>query len=112
MWIDFENFRALLKQTGFKVYRDKAPVNTPYPYIVYTHAFEKDKRASNKRLGNIKTFQVSIFTTETEKEINKLTNILDASLVPYASFDSIQGDENDDTVTNYFTYVDVMYDVK
>ncbi|MBC6300305.1 hypothetical protein [Listeria booriae] len=112
MWIDFDIFRELLKQTGLKVYRDKAPKNTAYPYIVYTHAFEKDKRASNKRLGNIKTFQVSIFTTETEKEVNKLTNILDAYQVPYTSFDSIAGDENDDTITNYFTYLDVMYHVE
>ncbi|EAC4521939.1 hypothetical protein AAU18_04445 [Listeria monocytogenes] len=109
MWIDFDTFRSLLKRTGVPVYRDKAVNNDNYPFIVYTHAFEKDKRASNKLIRNIKTFQVSLFTTGTEEEIKVLTNIFNTYPVAYASFRSISGDENDDTVTNFFTYVEVMY---
>ncbi|ECC0876435.1 hypothetical protein FM764_12360 [Listeria monocytogenes] len=109
MWIDFDTFRSLLKRTGVPVYRDKAVNNDNYPFIVYTHAFEKDKRASNKLIRNIKTFQVSLFTTGTEEEIKVLTNIFNTYPVAYSSFRSISGDENDDTVTNFFTYVEVMY---
>ncbi|EFR8994856.1 hypothetical protein H0276_001988 [Listeria monocytogenes] len=109
MWIDFETFRSLLKRTGIPIYRDKARNDEDYPFIVYTHAFEKDKRASNKLVRNIKTFQVSFFTTGTEEDINVLTNIFNAYPIGYAPFRSISGDENDDTVTNFFTYVEVIY---
>ncbi|TYV04637.1 hypothetical protein [Listeria monocytogenes] len=109
MWIDFETFRSLLKMTGVPVYRDLASKDANYPYIVYTHAFEKDKYSSNKLLRNIKTFQVSLFTTGTENDIKVLTTLLDENQVSYKSFSSLQGDENDNMVTNFFTYVDVIY---
>ncbi|EAC7998117.1 hypothetical protein [Listeria monocytogenes] len=112
MWIDFETFRSLLKRTGISVYRDRARKNEEYPYIVYTHAFEKDKRASNKLLRNIKTFQVSFYTAGTEKDIDILRDLLNANQISYLPFQSQLGDENDSRITNFFTYIDVVYDGK
>ncbi|EAG8700720.1 hypothetical protein CHT76_08400 [Listeria monocytogenes] len=108
MWTDFNTFRTALKNTGLTVYRDLASKDAEYPYIVYTHAFEKDRRVSNKLIQNVKTFQVSFFTTGTEKDIDVLTKVLNEKNILYKPFGSLQGDENDTLVTNFFTYIDVI----
>ena len=45
------------------------------------------------------------FTTGTEKDLTDLENALENAGISYADFVGIQGDENDDTVTNFYTYV-------
>lgn len=108
MSINFEQLRILLKSTLYPVYRDKAPKNTKFPYIVYSLISKSKKVASHTVYRHTAKYQVSLFTTGTEKDLEPIEKVLERDYVPYTDFVSIQGDENDDTVTNFFTQVVVI----
>ncbi|EHS8400504.1 hypothetical protein KWN51_002745, partial [Enterococcus faecalis] len=57
-------------------------------------------------------YQISFYTTGTEKDLIALENALEEAGIPYTDFVGIQGDENDDTVTNFYTYVRCIEDGK
>lgn len=99
---------AFLKKAGFSVYQDKANINTPYPYLVYSFVSEKHHTASNQISIHFHSYQLSLFTTGSASELKKLTDVLDENGLAYERFQSTQGDENDDTVTNFFTYFEVL----
>ena len=40
MLTDFETFKKALLDSGYKVFRDQAPKNTPYPYLIYSYIGE------------------------------------------------------------------------
>lgn len=105
MLINFQELRKRLKSTGLKVYRNKSPVGTPYPYIVYSYVSESRIFASSKEKVRLIQYQVSLFTKGTEKDLLPLESALRD--VPYTPFRGVLGDENDDTVTNFFTYVEL-----
>lgn len=110
MSINLEDLKALLKSYNSKVYRDKAPKNTKYPYIVYSNISIGKKKASGKIFRILPLYQISLFTDGTEKELMRLEKIL--SGIPHTDFSSIQGDENDETITNYYTKIRVVEDEK
>ncbi|WP_275781861.1 hypothetical protein [Latilactobacillus curvatus] len=51
-------------------------------------------------------YRVSLFTTGTERELIPFKK--EFSREQYESFTGVPGDENDDTVTNFTTFVDVV----
>ena len=110
MSISLEDLKVLLKSYTSKVYRDKAPKNTAYPYIVYSNISVGKKVASGKTIKLMPLYQVSLFTTGTETDLLPLESAL--SNVPHTDFMSIQGDENDDTVTNFFTQIRLIEDLE
>ncbi|WP_342080491.1 hypothetical protein [Enterococcus faecalis] len=110
MLTDFEKLRAALKTVGVPVTRDKAEKGTDYPYIVYSNVSKGKKMASSKVHRRLPYYQISFFTTGTEKDLTDLENALENAGIPYADFVGIQGDENDDTVTNFYTYVRCIED--
>ena len=89
MSISFEKLRATLKTVGVPVTRDKAEKGTDYPYIVYSNVSKGKKMASSKVHRRLPYYQISFFTTGTEKDLTDLENAL----------------ENAGTVTNFYTYV-------
>lgn len=105
MSINFQQLRTLLKSTNLKVYRDKGPTTSVYPFIVYSYISEDFKRASGSIYKRRLLYQVSLYTKGTEEEFNVITKKFNENKVPFSSIISIQGDENDDTVTNFFTNV-------
>lgn len=109
MSINIEQLRNILKAVNSKTYRGKAPPGVPYPYIVYSNISMGKKVASGKTIKLMPLYQISLFTTGTEEDLIDLEKAL--SRVPHTDFSSIQGDENDDTVTNFFTQVRVVEDV-
>lgn len=112
MSISFEKLRITLKSVGVPVTRDKAEKGTDYPYIVYSNVSQGKKMASSKVHRRMPYYQISIYTTGTEKDLIALENALEEAGIPYTDFVGIQGDENDDTVTNFYTYVRCIEDGK
>ncbi|EGO8565703.1 hypothetical protein L6060_001521 [Enterococcus faecalis] len=112
MSISFEKLRIALKSVGVPVTRDKAEKGTDYPYIVYSNVSQGKKMASSKVHRRMPYYQISFYTTGTEKDLIALENALEEAGIPYTDFVGIQGDENDDTVTNFYTYVRCIEDGK
>ncbi|HBC4465238.1 TPA: hypothetical protein KER80_002321 [Enterococcus faecalis] len=112
MSISFEKLRTALKSVGVPVTRDKAEKGTDYPYIVYSNVSQGKKMASSKVHRRMPYYQISFYTTGTEKDLIALENALEEAGIPYTDFVGIQGDENDDTVTNFYTYVRCIEDGK
>lgn len=110
MSINLEKLRELLKATKYPVFRDKAPKNQEYPYIVYSFISEDAKMASGRVFKYMPLYQVSLFTTGTEKDFRPIMKVLDANQVTTSGVMSIVGDENDDTVTNFFIQVRTIED--
>lgn len=110
MSINLEGLKTILKSTGYDVFRDKAAPNTKYPYIVYSFVSEDIKMAGSRVHKTLPLYQVSLFTTGTEAEFRQIIQAFDSERVPTTGVMSIIGDENDDTVTNYFVQVRVVED--
>lgn len=108
---NFANFKKAMESTGLSVTRDKAGKGTEYPYIVYSSISKGKKTASSKTFKRMPYYQVSLFTDGTEDDLKILEAAFDEYGISYGEFTGIQGDENDDTVTNYFTYVRLIEDV-
>lgn len=105
MQINFEQLRTLMKQSGLPVYRDEAPTTAKYPYIVYEFVNEQHKRASNKVLQDMPLYQIAVITNGTEKDYKPLKVVFNEAGVSYSQFDGMGYDENDDTITQFITYV-------
>ncbi|WP_367899807.1 hypothetical protein [Bacillus pseudomycoides] len=105
MQINFEQLRSLMKKSGIPVSRDSAPTNTDYPYIVYEFVNEQHKRASNKVLKSMPLYQVAVITNGTEADYEPLKADFNDAGVSYTQFEGMPYDENDDTITQFITYV-------
>lgn len=87
------------------VYRDGAPNNAQYPYIVYEFVNETHKRSSNKVVANMPLYQIAVITDGIESDIEPLKEVFNQYNVPYEMFEGYPYDENDDTIMQYITYV-------
>lgn len=105
MPINLEKLRAILKSTGINVYRDDAPSNANYPYIIYEFVNEQHKRASRKVFADMPLYQVAYITSGIESELSELKRVMNENCVEYASFTSAPYDENDLEITQFITYV-------
>lgn len=110
MSISFYELVKLLKSVNSQTYRGKAPPGVSYPYIVYSNISVGKKVASSKTRKLMPLYQISLFTTGTEKDLMLLEIALKG--IPHTDFNSIQGDENDDTVTNFYTQIRVVEDIE
>lgn len=107
MLITFDEFLTRLKFLG-KVWRDGAPRDAAYPYWIYTYTNTQRVIASNQTKQIIYEYQVSLFTLGTEKELLPFIKLFDGT--PFQDFRGLPGSENDDTVTNFYTYIEVVAD--
>ncbi|QWG81984.1 hypothetical protein [Bacillus mycoides] len=105
MQISFQELRDIMKKSGIPVFRDEAPTTAKYPYIVYEFVNEQHKRASSKVMKSMPLYQIAIITNGTEKDYEPLKAVFNDSSVSYSQFDGMGYDENDDTVTQFITYV-------
>lgn len=105
MQINFQQLREILKQPGLPVYRDSAPVTAEYPYIVYEFVNEIHKRTSNKVIKSLPLYQIAVITDGAEADYESLKEAFNKNHVPYEMFFGIPLDENDDTITQFITYV-------
>ncbi len=94
-----------MKATGIKVYRDSAPSNAKYPYIIYEFVNEPQRRASSKVFASMPLYQIAYITKGIESELETLKNAFNENQVSYDVFTGVPYDENDDTVTQFITYV-------
>ena len=101
---------TILNSTGLKVYRDKATSTAAYPFIVYSFVNRGKKYASGLVYKRLSEYQISLFSTGTEKELKVIEQVFENNNIRYLPFSSLQGDENDDTVTNFYTYVKMVED--
>lgn len=108
MSINFAELRTVLNSTDYPVFRDKAPKNTPFPYIVYSFVSESRKVVSGRTYKRLPYYQISFFTTGTENDLAQIQKAFDENNVRYSPFSATRGDENDDTVTNFYAYVRVI----
>lgn len=108
MSIKLEELKAALKASGYPLYRNQAPKNTAYPYLVYSYISEEYKHSGNRIIATFAHYQISLFTAGIETDLLPIKKELDNRKIPFAGFSSIQGDENDDTITNFFTEVKVF----
>lgn len=106
MLIDFKEFIARLKSLGLPVYRNQAVDDAKYPYWIYTPTTDETLYASGQHIEYLNEYQVSLFTLGVEKELFPFRK--EFKDMPYRNFSSLPGDENDDTVTNFYTYVKVI----
>lgn len=105
MSINLIGLKEVLDSTKIPYWRDKAPKNTEYPYIIYSFVSEDTKVASGKIFHTLPLYQVSLFTIGTEKDFRPILYAFSKAGVPTSSVMSVAGDENDDTVTNFFIKV-------
>lgn len=105
MPINFQQLRSIMKESGLPVYRDAAPVDAKYPYIEYEFVNETHKRASNNVILNMPLYQIAVVTNGIEADIQPLKNVFNKYGVSYSQFEAIPYDENDDTITQFITYV-------
>lgn len=105
MWISLSELVDIIKSLGLPVFRNKAPKNTKYPYYVFSFVGQTDKRASGRLYKSLPLYQISLFTTGTESDLVKIRKKFNEYQISFRGFQSIQGDENDETVTNFYTYV-------
>lgn len=112
MSIKLAELKSLLKATGIPTFRDLAPDRENLPYIIYSYISEDFKRASGSIYRRRILYQVSLFTKGTEEEFNIITKKLNENKVTFSPIMSIQGDQNDDTVNNFFTNVRCIEDVE
>ncbi|MFK4886323.1 hypothetical protein ACI1UN_04340 [Lactococcus petauri] len=110
MSISFSELIKLLKSVNTQTFRGKAPPGVSYPYIIYSNIAMGKKVASSKTAKLMPLYQISLFTKGTEKDLIPLEKVL--SKVPHTDFYVIQGDENDDTVTNFYTQIRVVEDIE
>lgn len=103
--VTFEQLQTILKSTGINVYRDKAPSDAELPYIIYQFVNEQHKRASNKILADMPLYQIAYITAGIEDELEVLKEKLDEKKVPYERFEAMPYDEDDETITQFVTYV-------
>lgn len=108
MLISFNEMRTRLKALGLPVYRDLAPKDTPLPYFVYSYVNEKVIRSSNLAQKYIQEYQVSLFTSGTEKELKPFK--LAFKDVSYEPIVMQVEDENDTIINHFYTYMEVMAD--
>ena len=105
MQISFPELRDIMKKSGIPVSRDSAPTTASYPYIVYEFVNEQQKRASNKVIKDMPLYQIAVITNGTEKDYEPLKVVFNEAGVSYSQFDGMGYDENDDTITQFITYV-------
>lgn len=105
MQISFQELRDIMKKSGIPVYRDSAPTTASYPYIVYEFVNEQHKRASSKVMKSMPLYQIAVITDGTEKDYEPLKAVFNEAGVSYSRFDGMGYDENDDTITQFITYV-------
>lgn len=105
MQISFQQLRILLHGSEIPVYRDSAPTTAKYPYIVYEFVNEQHKRTSNKVIKSLPLYQISVITDGTESDYEPLKEVFNEFSVSYEMFIGIPFDENDDTITQFITYV-------
>lgn len=105
MQISFEQLRDIMKESGLPVYRDNALVDATYPYIVYEFVNEQHKRSSNKVIKSLPLYQIAVITNGLETEYEPLKDVFNTYGVEYDMFFGTPYDENDDTVTQFITYV-------
>lgn len=110
MYPNMGKFLDLLKETGYPFYRDQAPTNTPYPYLVYSLISETPVKASNGIFKHIRRYQLSLFTTGTEDDYSAIYKVFSQYKVPISALNSIPGLENDDTVLHLYARVGVVVD--
>lgn len=110
MLISFDELIKLLKSVNPQTFRGKAPPEVSYPYIIYSNISMGKKVASSKTAKLMPLYQISLFTKGTEKDLIPLEKAL--KRVPHTDFYGIQGDENDDTVTNFYTQIRVVEDIE
>lgn len=108
MLINFDEFRGRLKESGLPLFRDEAPKGEPLPYLIYSSTGVSEVWGSSRSQSTLCEYQVSLFTMGTEQELLPINRLL--SNIPHRPWVSQQGDENDSTVTNFFTYVRVLID--
>ena len=112
MQINFQQLRAILKESGMQVYRDEEPSTARYPYIVYEYVNEMHHRASSKVLRSMPLYQIAVITKGTEQDYEPLKKAFNAHGVVYSQFEGYPYDENDDTVTQFITNVRCVNDGK
>lgn len=105
MLITFDEFLARLKQLG-AVYRDVAPRTAKYPYWIYTYTNTQRLVASTGTRLIVNEYQVSLYTKGVEDELLPFIKTFDD--VPFQPFRGIPGDENDETITDLYTYIEVI----
>lgn len=106
MPIDLERMRELMKASGMKVYRDEAPTDAEYPYIIYEFVNEQNRRSSNKVFADLPLYQIAVVTDGIETGVEPLKEIFNEKHVPYAGFIGMpDGMENDCKITQFVTYV-------
>lgn len=110
MSINLKDLVSLIKTLEVKVYRDQAPKNTPFPYVVYTYISTENVWSGSRVYRKLPLYQFSLFTVGTEKELTSLENLLSTNQVLFSDFSSIQFQENDKTVSNFYTQIRVVSD--
>ncbi|EOO27903.1 phage protein [Bacillus cereus VD133] len=105
MQISFQGLRDIMKKSGIPVYRDEAPTTAKYPYIVYEFVNEQHKRASNQVIKSMPLYQITVITNGTEKDYEPLKAVFNELSVSYRTFEGMPYEENDDTITQFITYV-------
>lgn len=108
MLTDIKQLSQLLKDNNYKVYQTSAPANADYPYIVYDYVDSINFHASNDLRKEILEYQLSYITKGTVKELLLLKKLLKENKIYFEGFSSGMFDENDDTITQFNTFLRIV----
>lgn len=108
MLMDFNEFRERIKSSGLPLFRDRAPKGEKLPYLVYSSGIVSEVWGASASQRTLCEYQLSLFTYGTEKDLFPINRLL--SDIPHQPWSQQQGDENDDRITNFYTFVRVLVD--
>lgn len=110
MTINFNDLKDVIKQSQMPFFRDFAPSQQTYPYIVYEFVNEQYKRISNKVHARMPLYQIAVVSDDVESIILPLQKAFDDAGVIYSEFITLPYDENDSRITQYITNVRCIND--
>lgn len=105
MFPNLEKVLRVLKLTKIPVYRDSAPSGHSYPYLIYEYVNDDPNHASNSVISETLTYQITYISTGIETELTPIKDILSKNQIFHSGFKSGPYDENDETVTQFNTFV-------
>jgi len=105
MLISLEELRNILKQSKIPYYRDNAPNNAKYPYLIYEYVQDLNVHAGNQIVRELQEYQLSYITVGVESELDPFKKLLHDNKVIFSPFNGVPYDENDLTITQFVSYV-------
>lgn len=102
---NLDDVKQAISLAGIEYFRNDAPKNQKYPYLIYEYIGDINVNASNKIIRELQEYQLSYITVGIESELDELKKIFKKNNIFFSSFKGLAYDENDLKVKQFVSYV-------